>query len=78
MSAAKHDCQPSVDEEKPPAQAPISTLTPAQEKEMRSMGAIKICLNSALRQMPLGGQRCAFLHPTDALARVVRSVFVGC
>ena len=40
MSAAKHDCQPSVDEEKPPVQAPISTLTPAQEKEMRSMGAI--------------------------------------
>ena len=40
MSATKHDCQPSVDEEKPPAQAPISTLTPAQEKEMRSMGAI--------------------------------------
>jgi len=29
-----------VDEEKPPVQAPISTLTPAQEKEMRSMGAI--------------------------------------
>jgi len=45
MSAAKHDCQRSVDEERPPLPSTdsistrISTLTPAQEKEVRRMGA---------------------------------------
>ena len=42
MSTAKHDCQRSVDEERPqlPSLDSISTLTPAQEKEVRRMGAV--------------------------------------